>query len=242
MIKPSLTGLLLMGTLLSCAAVNPNKVDDKTITEINQGPTPSELTKPAPDSNFGQYEAEPQEFLGAPESTTTEEGIPITVVDPPPGMELEVIESEPTAAVNYPHLTMRNSGQRNRYGNPIYVVAMYDKGRLMGTVNAVTGRAHTQQRNRNVAGTEAPLPNGQYRVATNWIGGTHPEVGGRFLPITPLFSTGRTALGFHVDPSYNKDKKEDGTAGCIGLTSVAERDRLFNFVQQHKPKYLQVAL
>jgi hypothetical protein len=239
MIKPSLTGLLLLSTMLSCAAVNPNAVTDETITQINQEPTIQTPTKPAPDSNFGQYEAEP---LETPSNTPTEEGIPLTVVDPPPGMELEVIESEPTAVASYPYLTMRNSGQLNRYGNPIYVVAMYDKGRLIGTVKAVTGRAHTQQRNRNVAGTEAPLPNGQYRVATNWIGGTHPEVGGRFLPITPLFSTGRTALGFHVDPSYNEDKKEDGTAGCIGLTTVAERDLLFNFVQQHKPKYLQVAL
>ena len=50
------------------------------------------------------------------------------------------------------------------------------------------------------------------------MAGTHPEVGGRFLPIEPLFPTGRYALGIHYDPSFQKTNGEDGTVGCIALT------------------------
>jgi hypothetical protein len=163
------------------------------------------------------------------------DGIPVEVIPPPES-------TEEVSAFTYPYLLMRPTGQVNNYGNPIYQVAMFANGRLVSTVYAVTGRAHTQNRNRNTAGTEAPLPNGKYTVATRWTPGDSPEVGGKFLPITPMFSTGRSALGFHVDPSYNRSLKEDGTAGCIGLTSVAERDTLFRFVQQYKPRYLQVSI
>ena len=63
-----------------------------------------------------------------------------------------------------------------------------------------------------------------------------------FLPISPLFSTGRSALGFHVDPSYNKDPKEDGTSGCIGLTNPADFKSLWSNIQQYQIKELQVAI
>ena len=66
------------------------------------------------------------------------------------------------------------------------------------------------------------------------------EVGGRFLPVYPRFSTGRTALGIHYDPSYNKGNGEDGTAGCIGLSSRQNFATLLSFVETHKPQLLIV--
>lgn len=225
MINFSLTGLLLLSTLLSCAAVNTDSttnLDRIKSSTTNKDPYHNYNVKPEPNENFN-YKKE-SEYK--PEETT-----PITVIKPPSN-----------TVVNYSYLDMINSGHKNKYGNPIYLVNMYKEGQLVATVKAVTGRVHTQQKDRNVAGTEAPLPNGKYKVASYWINSNQHEVGGQFLPISPMFSTGRTALGFHVDPSYNKDKKEDGTAGCIGLTTIAERNLLFTFVQQHKPKYLQVSI
>lgn len=167
--------------------------------------------------------------------------IPIEVIEPSVSEVEEVPVEQPVAVASYPHMTMTSTGQRNRFGNPIYRVSMYGNGgQLIGTVNAVSGRASTQGLDRNVPNREAPLPNGKYSVSTQVVPGTEPEVGGLFLPITPLFSTGRTALGFHVDPSYNRDAREDGTAGCVGTTTKQERDFLFSYVRNHHPHYFLV--
>ncbi len=104
----------------------------------------------------------------------------------------------------------------------------------------MTGRKHTQNRNRNRAGTEAPLPNGKYKVARAPIAGSIPEAGDRFLPIQPLFQTGRSALGIHYDPSFGKDNGEDGTSGCIGLTNKQELNKVLNYVRTYQPQYLEV--
>ena len=63
-----------------------------------------------------------------------------------------------------------------------------------------------------------------------------------FLPISPMFGTGRSALGIHVDPSYNKDAKEDGTSGCVGFLSAADFKSFWANVQQYKIKDLQVTI
>jgi hypothetical protein len=73
----------------------------------------------------------------------------------------------------------------NKLSNPLYKLDLYANGELVTTYEVVTGRHDTQDRNRNKAGTEAPLPDGSYQVASSTIAGTHPEVGRRFLPIQP---------------------------------------------------------
>jgi hypothetical protein len=81
-----------------------------------------------------------------------------------------------------------------------------------------------------------------YRVARSAVSGSNPEVGGRFLPIQPLFRTGRSALGIHYDPSFEKNNGEDGTEGCIALTNRWELDDLLNYVRTYQPEYLEVKL
>jgi hypothetical protein len=134
------------------------------------------------------------------------------------------------------------TGESNRFGNPLIRVEMYAEGQLQGSVLAVSGRAHTQNRNRHIAGTEAPLPDGLYTVDNQVYPSTNPQTAGQFLPIWPQFPTGRTELGFHLDPSYNIDPKEDGTQGCIGFTTAADRAKLFGWISKHKPRYLEVNL
>ncbi|WP_313933799.1 MULTISPECIES: L,D-transpeptidase [unclassified Calothrix] len=150
------------------------------------------------------------------------------------------INQESTQISNY--MTLSESGMTNNLGNPLFELRLYANGKLINSFMAVSGRNYTQNRNRHVSGTEAPLPNGIYKVARTHTRGTITEAGERFLPITPQFSTGRTALGIHVDPSFNKNNGEDGTSGCIGMISREDLDTLLNYVNRYQPKYLDVQI
>ncbi len=148
------------------------------------------------------------------------------------------------------HLFIGNRIAKNKYNNPIYPMYLCVGGKEMRNYQIVTGRNFTQQRNRNQSGTQSPLLNGKYRVGTALTPGLLVEVGKveglgvrqPFLPISPLFNTGRSALGFHVDPSYNKDPKEDGTSGCIGLTTSADFKSLWADIKNYQIRDLQVAI
>lgn len=148
------------------------------------------------------------------------------------------------------HLFIGNRVAKNKYNNPIYPMYLCVGGKEVKSYQIVTGRNFTQQRNRNQSGTQSPLPNGKYRVGTALTPGLLVEVGKveglgvrqPFLPISPLFNTGRSALGFHVDPSYNKDPKEDGTSGCIGLITSADFKSLWADIKNYQIRDLQVAI
>lgn len=148
------------------------------------------------------------------------------------------------------HLFLGNGTAKNKYDNPIYTLHLCVGGKEQRSFEIVTGRNFTQLKNRNQSGTHSPLPNGKYRIGTALTQGTVVEVGRvdglrvsqPFLPISPLFSTGRSALGIHVDPSYNIDPKEDGTSGCIGLTNPTDFKSLWANIQQYQVRELQVAI
>ena len=148
------------------------------------------------------------------------------------------------------HLFLDNGLTKNKYGNPIYILRLCIEGKEQRSYQIVTGRSFTQQKNRNQSGTHSPLPNGKYRISSGLTQGMVVEVGRvsglsvsqPFLPISPMFGTGRSALGIHVDPSYNKDPKEDGTSGCIGLTNPADFKSLWSNINQYRIRDLQVAI
>lgn len=140
------------------------------------------------------------------------------------------------------YMTLIPTGRTNVLNNPLYELRFYVNGQLVDRFITVSGRAYTQNRNRHQGGTEAPLPDGRYKVATTATRGTIAEAGDRFLPIQPLFRTGRTFLGFHVDPSFEKNNGEDGTSGCIGLVSRGDLDRLLIFVRTYRPQFLDVKI
>ena len=139
---------------------------------------------------------------------------------------------------------------KNKYGNPIYLLHLCVGGKERRSFEIVTGRNFTQQKNRHQSGTHSPLPNGKYRMSNSLTQGMLAEVGKvdglsvrqPFLPISPMFSTGRSALGIHVDPSFNRDPKEDGTSGCIGLTNSADFKSLWANIQNYQIRDLQVAI
>lgn len=147
---------------------------------------------------------------------------------------------EPFSGESY--MTLAPTATTNALGNPIYELRLYGNGQLLGTYATVTGKANTQNKNRHQEGSEAPLPDGQYTVASSTVLGTEPEVGERFLPIQPLFSTGRSALGIHYDPSFGKQNGEDGTQGCIALTHKQDLNQVLDYVDRYQPQYLEVKI
>jgi hypothetical protein len=140
------------------------------------------------------------------------------------------------------------SNPRNRFNNPIYKLTAYRNRNSNRTfrLNAVSGRAFTQQRNRYQSQTHAPLPDGSYSVATGTVNGTIPEVGGTMIPIFPKPGFNprmrRMALGIHWDPSFNQNRQDDGTSGCIGLTNRSDYRRVRDFVLAYHPRSLEVRI
>jgi hypothetical protein len=150
--------------------------------------------------------------------------------------------SLPPLAGNYLRLVRDPSKGSNSLGNPIYTLEAYINGRKYKSFKAVSGTATTQDRDRDSANTFAPLPDGLYKVNGGILPSNIPEVGKTFISIYPQFETDRTDLGIHQDPSYNKRNGHDGTAGCIGLTSAADRDAVNNFVTKYQPRNLIVKI
>jgi L,D-transpeptidase catalytic domain len=184
----------------------------------------------------------------ATSQTTSSEELPTA------GAEISKSSVEPTSSNRCKstnnHLFLGNGTTKNKYGNPIYILHLCVAGKERRSFEIVTGRSFTQLKNRNQSGTHSPLPNGRYRVSNSLTPGMVAEVGRvdglsvrqPFLPISPMFSTGRSALGIHLDPSYNIDPKEDGTSGCIGLTNTADFKSLWANIQNYQIRELQVAI
>ena len=124
------------------------------------------------------------------------------------------------------------SGMTNEQNNPILTVDVYVDEELIGRYNALNGRAHTQDLDRNVAGIEAPSPNGTYTIMPETVG-YKEETGGVFRPYEPNFQTQRSLLGFHIDPSWGLDNGEDGTIGCTAFKTLAEYNEFNSLVDQH---------
>ncbi len=132
----------------------------------------------------------------------------------------------------------------DRTNDPIWDVEVLVKGQLIQRFDAVVGRANKQGVNRHIAGTEAPLPPGRYRLDLGGIAGgpyDNPELGsGLWIPTTPLFATGRSALGFHQDPSWGRLNNESGTSGCIGFRTADETRVFADLIRQHNIQGLVV--
>ncbi len=143
---------------------------------------------------------------------------------------------------NYLRLVRDPNKGVNNLGNPIYTLEAYLDGQRYQSFNAISGTATTQTVDRNRGNNFAPLPDGKYTVSNQIVPGTIPEVGRTFIGIFPSFQTGRTDLGIHIDPSYNKTNGYDGTAGCIGMTTTADRDALNQFVAKYQPRNLFVSI
>jgi hypothetical protein len=148
----------------------------------------------------------------------------------------------PLSGNNYLKLVKDPSKGTNDVGNPIYTLEAYVDGQKYQTFDVVSGTANTQNADRHLGNNAAPLPDGSYNVNKAITPGILPEVGRTFIGIYPKFETGRTDLGIHLDPSFNQRNGYDGTAGCIGITTIADRDAINKFVIKYRPQNLFVKI
>lgn len=138
-------------------------------------------------------------------------------------------------------LKLTPTSRSNDLGNPIYSLSAINNGATVFRVDAVSGTVRSQHRDRNRGDNYAPLPDGNYDIGSVEPG-INPEAGRNFIRIRPRFKTRRTHLGIHVDVSYNRRNGKDGTAGCVGITTKRNRDRIVIFVRKYRPKKLRVLI
>lgn len=122
--------------------------------------------------------------------------------------------------------------------DPVWDVQLVVDGKVVDSVPALIGRSYRQTSDRHVAGNKSPLPQGSYQIVSNEIASApfaEVELGkGYWIPVQPLFSTQRSALGIHQDPSWGKMNGESGTSGCIGLKTAEDTYKVVNWIQQYK--------
>ncbi|WP_310410271.1 hypothetical protein [Chamaesiphon sp. OTE_8_metabat_110] len=148
--------------------------------------------------------------------------------------------SNPPFSGNYLRLVRDPGKGTNDVGNPIYTLEAYVGGQKYQTFDVVSGTARSQNADRDRGNNAAPLPDGLYAVSSQIIPGDTLEVGKTFIGIFPQFETGRNSLGIHLDRSFNQTNGYDGTAGCIGMTTPADRDAINEFVLKYRPQKLSV--
>lgn len=129
--------------------------------------------------------------------------------------------------------------------DPIWTLELVaNDGKILDKLPALSGRFNKQTANRHTAGNKSPLPIGNYAIDRYGIAAApfdDPELGrGYWVPITPLFNTNRSALGFHQDPSWGKTNGESGTSGCIGLESSEATIKLVTWIKQFNIQRLSV--
>lgn len=138
----------------------------------------------------------------------------------------------------------RTNKQVEATKDPIWSVALVVNGEVKQELPALIGRANRQQLDRHIAGNKSPLPPGKYRIERAGIEMgpfSDPEVGrGYWVPITPLFQTGRSMLGLHQDPSWGLLNGESGTSGCVGFQSVSDTKEVVGWIKKYNISTMEV--
>ena len=132
----------------------------------------------------------------------------LAILEPP----ITIPDPEPQLVLN------RTKRQIRSTGDPIWDLRLEIPGEPARHFDAVSGRAHRQDADRDQMGSKAPLPTGRYILGPvePLANGAYPELGPVWIGIEPTFITGRRVLGIHQDPSVGLDGNS-GTLGCSGL-------------------------
>ena len=157
-----------------------------------------------------------------------------------PGIKLPWQNNRPSAKL----LLTRSKEIVKNTKDPIWNLQLVSNGQVLDTLPALSGRSFKQLADRNIAGNKSPLPVGNYSIDRYGIARapfSDPELGkGYWVPITPLFNTQRSALGFHQDPSWGRTNGESGTSGCIGLESPDATAKLVDWIKHYNIQLLTV--
>ena len=148
---------------------------------------------------------------------------------------ITIPDTEPQLVLN------RTKRQIRSTGDPIWDLRLEIPGEPARHFDAVSGRAHRQDADRDQMGSKAPLPTGSYTLGPvePLAQGAYPELGPVWIGIEPTFTTGRRVLGIHQDPSAGLNGNS-GTLGCIGLISKHDLLELSELIQASDVRLLVV--
>lgn len=121
-------------------------------------------------------------------------------------------------------------------GLRVYRTQLIDStGNVINTVRGVSGRVGKQTPS-HTAGSQTPLPFGTYKFdRPGSVEAAPGEFGGVWSAVTPTFTTSRSGLGIHYDPSAFSYNANTGTAGCFATPTTGERDIMTQFIRTYKP-------
>jgi len=155
----------------------------------------------------------------------------LAILEPP----ITIPDPEPQLVLN------RTKRQIRSTGDPIWDLRLEIPGEPARHFDAVSGRAHRQDADRDQMGSKAPLPTGRYILGQvePLAKGAYPELGPVWIGIEPTFITGRRVLGIHQDPSVGLDGNS-GTLGCIGLIHEHDLLELSQLIQASDVRLLVV--
>ena len=155
----------------------------------------------------------------------------LAILEPP----ITIPDPEPQLVLN------RTKRQIRSTGDPIWALRLEIPGEPARHFDAVSGRAHRQDADRDQMGSKAPLPTGRYNLGPvePLAKGAYPELGPVWISIEPTFMTGRRVLGIHQDPSVGLDGNS-GTLGCIGLIHEHDLLELSQLIQASDVRLLVV--
>ena len=161
---------------------------------------------------------------------------PIAVVAVDASSALEVKRRVAVVVLN------RTTRSLARTGDPIWSLRLETPGQPLQRFDAVSGRAHRQNADRDRSGTREPLPAGRYSLGpVDPMGPSDPrQLGPIWIGIEPQFPTGRGHLGIHLDPSANRNANS-GTLGCVGLIRWEDMQSLAGLVQRRNVRTLVVS-
>jgi GH24 family phage-related lysozyme (muramidase) len=152
----------------------------------------------------------------------------------------------PTAS----ELRLTRTGTTDGRGLEVLRLDLWENGKTTGTLNVVSG-APGAQRFRlgrdSRAGSLEPLPQGRWRIEDiawaagkdNYSGNWGPGLGPASVPLTYLGpgTTQRSAIEIHYDANHGSSP---GTAGCVGLNSIADLKILVGWLRRVDPQVLVV--
>ena len=155
----------------------------------------------------------------------------LAILEPP----MAIPDPEPQLVLN------RTKRQIRSTGDPIWDLRLEIPGQPARHFDAVSGRAHRQNADRDQMGSKAPLPTGSYTLGPvePLAQGAYPELGPVWIGIEPTFTTGRRVLGIHQDPSAGLNGNS-GTLGCIGLIRKHDLLELSQLIQVSDVRLLVV--
>jgi GH24 family phage-related lysozyme (muramidase) len=147
---------------------------------------------------------------------------------------------------NYLKLTKTN--QKDEFGCFVLKMEYYKDGKLKDSLNTCSGAPSRQVFKtalESVPKSFQPLPEGKWRIENiKWATGKDkyvgefptPGVGPVSTPLTYIEpnSTRRSALEIHLD--WNRRKGYPGTAGCVGLYTIADYQRFVGWLRETDPR------